>query len=120
MGGKGGGDGQLTAQQIDAQMRRQEEMMNRQMQMQQQFQRESEERMRQERERDRQAEIARRQRAADEREQQRIEEEQREAATFREMTGQASQEDGSDFGGGFNLDMPTIDRPDYEQEDRPL
>ena len=35
------------------------------------------------------------------------------------MTGQAEGET-SDFGGGFNLDMPTIERPGYEQEDRPL
>ncbi len=100
-------------------MRQQEQMMNRQMKMQLKFQQEAEDRLRQERERERQSELARRQSMAAEKEQTRVTEERREASLFREMTGQTSQEDSSDFGGGFNLDMPTIERPDYEQTDRP-
>ena len=100
-------------------IRQQERLMNRQMQMQQRYQLDAEERLRAERERERQAELARRQSMAAEKEQSRVAEERREASVFREMTGQTSQEDSSDFGGGFNLDMPTIERPDYEQVDRP-
>lgn len=118
MGGRGGGN-QLSKEQIDAQMRQQEEMFNRQMSLQQQYQREAEERLRLERDRERQLEYLRRTEAAQAKEQQRITEERQEAATFREMTGQLKEET-SDFGGGFNLDMPTIERPGYEQEDRPL
>ena len=47
-----------------------------------------------------------------------LEQEQQEAATLQEMTGQAKKEL-SEFGGGFNLDMPTIERPGYETETRP-
>jgi parvulin-like peptidyl-prolyl isomerase len=118
--GKGGGGGQLSQKQIDAQMKQQENMFNRQMALQQQYQLEAEERLRLEREREKQQEYVRRVETAQAKEATRTKQEQQEAATFREMTGQTKQEDTSDFGGGFNLDMPTIERPGYEQEDRPL
>jgi hypothetical protein len=117
--GKGGGDGQLSQKKIDAQMKQQEDMFNRQMALQQQYQREAEDRLRLEKDRERQLEYLRRTEAAQAKEQRRTTEEQQEASTFREMTGQLKEET-SDFGGGFNLDMPTIERPGYEQEDRPL
>ena len=111
--GNGGGSGGLSAAEQQAQMDRQEAMMNRQMEAQQRYQREAEERFRIEREREKQDEYLRRQEMAA------TNEERQEAATFREMTGQSDQES-SDFGGGFNLDMPTIERPGYESESRPL
>jgi len=117
-GGKGGGGGMSEAQ-IEAQMRRQEEMMNRQMESQQRFQREAEERLRAERERQREEEYARRQQELVRQRETRINQERQESALFQEMTGQSSEE-GSDFGGGFNLAMPTIERPGYEGEDRPV
>jgi hypothetical protein len=117
--GKGGGGGQLSQKQIDAQMKQQEDMFNRQMALQQQYQKEAEERLRLEKERERQLEFLRRTEAAEAKETSRVREEKQEASLFREMTGQSAQES-SDFGGGFNLDMPTIERPGYEQEDRPL
>ena len=117
--GKGGGGGKLSQKQIDAQMKQQEDMFNRQLALQQQYQREAEDRLRLEKDRERQLEYLRRTEAAQAKEQRRTTEEQQEAATFREMTGQLKEET-SDFGGGFNLDMPTIERPGYEQEDRPL
>lgn len=117
---KGGGGGGLSDAQIEKQMKMQEEMMMRQMEMQQRFQREAEERMKLEREREKQSEFLRRQEAAVSKEASRTQEEKQEAALFREMTGQIDQEDTSDFGGGFNLDMPTIERPDYEQQSRPI
>jgi predicted Holliday junction resolvase-like endonuclease len=116
MGKKGGG---AMNTDVAGAMRQQEEMLNRQMQMQQQYQREAEERMRVERERERQNEYLRRQEAASKKEESLVKQERQEAAVFREMTGQ-SKEDTSDFGGGFNLAMPTIERPDYEREDRPI
>jgi hypothetical protein len=118
--GKGGGSGGISQKQMEAQMRQQEEMFNRQMALQQQYQVEAENRLRLEREREKQQEYVRRVEAAQAKEGTRIKEEKQEAAIFREMTGQVDQEDTSDFGGGFNLDMPTIERPGYEQEDRPL
>ena len=116
-GGKGRG---AQAPQINwqEQMTAQERMMERQMSMQQQYQREAEARMRDERERDRLAEYNRRIEASKEKEGQILEQEQQEAATLQEMTGQAKKEL-SEFGGGFNLDMPTIERPGYETETRP-
>lgn len=116
-GGKGGGN---AAPQVDwrAQMEEQERMMQRQMTMQQNYQREAEARMREERERERLAEYNRRIEAAKEKEQNILSQEQQEAATLQEMTGQAKKEM-SEFGGGFNLDMPTIERPGYESETRP-
>lgn len=116
MGAGGGGAPQMDQAEM---MRQQERLMRRQMDLQQKYQFEAEERLRAERERERQAELARRQSMAAEKEQSRVTQERREASVFREMTGQTSQEDSSDFGGGFNLDMPTIERPDYEQVDRP-
>lgn len=104
---------------IEAQMRRQEELMNRQMEMQQRFQIEAEQRMREERERERQLEFARRQQQLQQREERMEEQESQEAALFQEMTAQTEKET-SEFGGGFNLAMPTIERPDYEREDRPI
>lgn len=119
MGNGGGGSGGLSAAEQQAQMDRQEAMMNRQMEAQQRYQREAEERFRIEREREKQDEYLRRQEMAAKKEASRTNEERQEAATFREMTGQSDQES-SDFGGGFNLDMPTIERPGYEGESRPL
>lgn len=115
-----GGSGGLSQAQIEAQMKAQEDMMTRQMEMQKRFQLEAEERMKLERERERQREYLRREEAAASKEASRTQEEKQEAALFREMTGQTNQEDTSDFGGGFNLDMPTIERPDYEQQSRPI
>lgn len=117
---KGGGGGGLSNEQMERQMQQQEAMMMRQMEAQQRFQKEAEDRLRLERERERQAEYLRRTEAASAKEASRTQEEKQEAALFREMTGQTNQEDTSDFGGGFNLDMPTIERPDYEQQDRPI
>lgn len=116
----GGGTPAMTDSQIEQQMKKQEEMMMRQIEVQQRFQRDTEERLRLEREKERQIEYLRRQEAAASKETSRTQEEKQEAALFREMTGQTDQEDTSDFGGGFNLDMPTIERPDYEQQDRPI
>jgi hypothetical protein len=117
--GKGGSGGGLNSEQQKEQMRLQEEMYTRQMALQQQYQKEAEERLRLKRERERQLEFLRRTEAAQAKETSRVREEKQEASLFKEMTGQSAQES-SDFGGGFNLDMPTIERPGYEQEDRPL
>lgn len=117
-GGKGGGGGGLTNAQIELQMRKQEEMMMRQMEMQQQYQREAESRIRAEEERQRQAEFLRREEQADIKEKKMKTEESQETALLQEMTGQTKQEF-SEFGGGFNLAMPTIERPGYEREQRP-
>lgn len=117
MGKKGGGGAMSTD--MTGMMRQQEEMLNRQMQLQQRYQQEAEDRLRSERERERQVELLRRQEVASKKEETRVRQERQEAAVFREMTGQAK-ENTSDFGGGFNLDMPTIQRPDYEREDRPI
>ena len=114
-GGKNGG---APSTNFEAEMARQEAMMSRQMSEQQRYQRESEDRMRADRERERVAELERRTQLADKKEVNRIADERQEAALFQEITGQSDQS--SDFGGGLNLDMPTIERPDYEQEDRPL
>jgi len=116
-GGKGGGGGPKID--YEAEMRRQEEMMNRQMEMQQKFQLEAEQRMRDERERERQLEIARRQQELANKAEQKTKQEAQESAIFQEMTAQSGKET-SEFGGGFNLAMPTIERPDYEREDRPI
>lgn len=117
-GGKGGGGGGPKID-YEAEMRRQEEMMNRQMEMQQKFQLEAEQRMRDERERERQLEIARRQQELANKAEQKTKQEAQESAIFQEMTAQSGKET-SEFGGGFNLAMPTIERPDYEREDRPI
>lgn len=116
---KGGGGGGLSQDEINAQMRSQEEMMNRQMELQQKYQLEAEERARAERERERQLEFARRETEAFAKKERRTTEERQEAATFAEMTSQSKQ-DVDDFGAGFELDIPTIDRPGYEQESRPI
>jgi hypothetical protein len=113
---KGGGSQRMD---YAGMLRQQEELMNRQMSMQQQYQREAEDRFKAEQDRQRQIEYLRRQELADTKEKQRVTQERQEASLFREMTGQSKQES-SDFGGGFNLDMPTIERPDYEREDRPV
>lgn len=115
MAKKGGGAPQINVQQ---EMERQEQMMQRQMALQQQYQREAEDRMRAERERDRITELTRRADAARTKEQSMQAQEAQEAAVFQEMQGQTSKEI-SEFGGGFNLAMPTIERPGYEQETRP-
>jgi hypothetical protein len=75
--------------------------------------------MRVERERERVAELTRRREAAAEKASELQREEQQEAAVFQEMQGQSTKEV-SEFGGGFNLAMPTIERPGYEGLDRPL
>jgi len=116
MAKKGGGAPQINVQQ---EMERQEQMMQRQMALQQQYQREAEDRMRAERERDRNLELARRREAATEREAELVKQEAQESAVFQEMQGQTKAES-SEFGGGFNLAMPTIERPGYESKDRPL
>lgn len=116
-GGKGGGGGPKVD--YEAEMRRQEELMNRQMELQQKFQIEAEQRMRDERERERQLELARRQQELQLKEEKMEKQESQESALFNEMTAQTGKES-SEFGGGFNLAMPTIERPDYEREDRPL
>lgn len=117
MGAKGGaGMPQINYEQ---EMQRQEQMMERQMAMQQQYQREAEDRMRAERERERIAEQTRRVEAANLKAANIKQQEQQESAVFQEMTAQTKQ-DISEFGGGFNLAMPTIERPGYEQETRPL
>jgi hypothetical protein len=117
MGGKpGGGGGSID---FKRQMKEQEKLMEHQMALQQKYQREAEERFRNEQARQKQEEYLRRVEAADAKESKRVSQEKQEAAVFKEMTGQTKQES-SDFGGGFNLDMPTIERPGYEQEDRPL
>lgn len=115
-GGKGGATARVD---YEAEMRRQEELMNRQMEMQQRFQLEAEQRMREERERERQLELARRQQELQLREEKMEQQESQESALFQEMTAQSGKET-SEFGGGFNLAMPTIERPDYEREDRPI
>lgn len=115
-GGKGGGGPEVD---YEGEMRRQEEMFNRQMEAQRQFQMEAEERMRAERDREKQLEIARRQQQLETQREEKIAQEQQETAVFQEMTAQTKKES-DEFGGGFNLAMPTIERPDYEGEDRPL
>lgn len=117
LGGKGGGGGLR----VDAagQMRLQEEMYQRQMNLQRDYQIDAERRIRAEQDRQRMLEYERRQESAAAKETKRLEQEQQETATFMEMTGQTKKET-SEFGGGFNLDMPTIERPGYEGEDRPL
>lgn len=117
-GGKGGGGGGLTNAQIELQMRKQEEMMMRQMEMQQQYQKEAESRIRAEEERQRQLEFLRRQESASTKAETMAKQEKQESAILQEMTGQTKQEF-SEFGGGFNLAMPTIERPGYEREQRP-
>lgn len=113
-----GGGGRAPQVDYEAQMRRQEEMFQRQMEIQARFQREAEDRMRSERERERQAEFFRRQQQAEMKKERLENEEGQESALTQEMTGQVKGEM-TEFGGGFNLDMPTIERPGYEQEIRP-
>jgi hypothetical protein len=115
---KGGGGGQLSQAEQDAQMRRQEELQTRQMELQQRYQIESEARFRAERDRERQLEFSKRENEASFKKARLEKQEKQEAATFQEMQGQ-TKEESSDFGGGFNLNIPTIDRPGYEQETRP-
>lgn len=116
-GGKSGGGG--AGINYEQEMRRQEQMMERQMALQQQYQKEAEERMRKQREEDRILEQTRRVEAAQAKVARTKELQQREAAVSQEMVAQSKQ-DISEFGGGFNLDMPTIERPGYEQQTRPL
>lgn len=113
-----GSSGKLSQAEQDAQMRRQEELQTRQMELQQRYQIESEARFRAERDRERQLEFAKRENEASFKAARLQKEEKQEAATFQEMQGQ-TKEESSDFGGGFNLNIPTIDRPGYEQETRP-
>ena len=115
MGGKAGGTPKIN---YEEEMQRQQKLMERQMALQQQYQREAEDRMQRQRERERELELARRREAAQEKEQQLVKEEQQEAAVLQEMQGQTSKES-SEFGGGFNLAMPTIERPGYERLERP-
>lgn len=117
----GSGPPPMTDAQIEKQMKMQEEMMVRQIEMQQKFQRDTEERLRIERERDRLFELSRREQRVVDKKAQRETEEKKEAALFKEMTSPSGRDtDTSDYGGGFNLDMPTIERPDYEQQSRPI
>jgi len=116
-GGKSGANGpQINYAQ---EMQRQEQLMERQMALQQQYQREAEDRMRAERERERVIEQTRRIEAAQAKAERIKTQELQESAALQEMTAQSKQEI-SEFGGGFNLAMPTIERPGYEQENRPL
>jgi hypothetical protein len=116
MGGKSGNSPKMDSA---GYMRQQEEMMQRQMELQQRYQREAEDRMRAERDRERQLEYLRRQEAAASKEESLVKKQQQEANLFQEMTGQ-TKKDTTEFGGGFNLAMPTIERPDYEKEGRPI
>jgi hypothetical protein len=116
MGGKAPkGPGQSE---MDAQMKRTEDFQMRQFQMQQQFQKEAEDRLRYEREQTRISEELKRQRSAEEKRVRLVSQEQRESATFKEMTAQ-SKAASEGFGGGANLAMPTIERPGYETANRP-
>lgn len=116
MGGKSGGMPQVN---VEQEIRRQEDLMARQMALQQQYQRAAEDRMRAEREQERVAELTRRREAAAERETELQRGEQQESAVFQEMQGQTTQET-TKMTGGYNLAMPTIERPGYEGVDRPL
>lgn len=117
--GAGKGSSQMAQGSYEKELQRQEQLMERQMALQQQYQREAEDRMRAERERERVAEQTRRIEAAQEKEVRLKQQEAQETATLQEMTAQGKKEI-SEFGGGFNLAMPTIERPGYEQESRPL
>jgi hypothetical protein len=114
----GGGGGGAPKVDYEAQMRRQEEMFKRQMDLQARYQREAEDRLRMERDREKQMELLRRQEQAAMKKERLESEEGQESALTQEMTGQVKGEM-TEFGGGFNLDMPTIERPGYEQETRP-
>jgi len=114
---KGSGGG--STPDYAGQMRQQEELMNRQMSMQQQYQIEAESRFRAEQDRQRQQEYLRRQEQASAKSAAYTKQQQQETALVNEMTGQSKQES-NDFGGGFNLAMPTIERPGYESISRPL
>jgi len=116
MGGKSGGMPQVN---YAEHLRQQEDMMARQMAMQAQYQREAESRIAAEQERQRNLELARRREAATEQETKLAEQEQQESAVFQEMQGQTTQET-TKMTGGYNLAMPTIERPGYEGVDRPL
>jgi hypothetical protein len=109
-----------TQAEMDAQMRRNEEFQMRQFNLQQQYQLEAEQRMRDERERLRISEELSRQRAAEEKRVRLTREEQQETAMFQEMTAQSKKPTSDEFGGGSNLAMPTIERPGYETENRPI
>lgn len=113
-----GGGGGAPKVDYEAQMRRQEEMFKRQMDLQARYQREAEDRLRMERDREKQMELLRRQEQAAMKKERLESEEGQESALTQEMTGQVKGEM-TEFGGGFNLDMPTIERPGYEQETRP-
>jgi hypothetical protein len=108
-----------TQEEMDAQMKRNEEFQMRQFNMQRQYQLEAEERMRDERERLRIAEELKRERTAQEKANRLASEERRETAVFQEMTAQSSKTTSDEFGGGSNLAMPTIERPIYESQTRP-
>jgi hypothetical protein len=113
-GGRGGGNIDVAGQ-----MRQQEEMMGRQVAMQQQYQIEAESRFRAESDRQRNLEYLNRQTAAAAKEERYKKQQQQETALVSEMTGQSKSES-NDFGGGFNLAMPTIERPGYESISRPI
>ena len=114
---KGGGGGGTID--VAGQMRQQEEMMGRQMAMQQQYQIDAESRFRAESDRQRNLEFLNRQTAAAAKEERYKKQQQQETAIVNEMTGQSKSES-NDFGGGFNLAMPTIERPGYESISRPI
>jgi hypothetical protein len=113
---KGGGGGNID---VAGQMRQQEEMMGRQVAMQQQYQIDAESRFRAESDRQRNLEYLNRQTAAAAKEERYKKQQQQETALVSEMTGQSKSES-NDFGGGFNLAMPTIERPGYESISRPI
>jgi hypothetical protein len=99
-----------------------ERLMRSQMEEQRRFQIEMEERLKVEQERQRQAEIQRRQELASKKAAGLQEQEARESAVSREIMGQVQKKGSSQAQSevGLNLDMPTIERPGYEQEGRPL
>jgi hypothetical protein len=113
-GGKGGSRGPSWEQQTQFQRDMQREALEAQKQM----QLEAEERLRVQREQEKEEEAERRQEAALAKEEELRAQEEQEAAVFAEMTGQVGEETDSE-GMGFNLDAPTIERPEYEQETRP-
>lgn len=116
MGGKGGSRGPSWEQVQSHEREMQQESFDFQRQMQQEAEARLEEKERQERE---EAEQKRKQ-LAEAKEKARAEEEKQEAAVMAELTGQAAQESDSGGEGGYNLAAPTIERPEYEQEDRPV
>jgi hypothetical protein len=95
------------------------QMQQQSFEFQRQMQEEAEARLEEKERKAREEAEAKRKALADAKEVQRVQEEKQEAAVMAELTGQAVQESDGE-GGGYNLDAPTIERPEYEQEDRPV